>query len=135
VRGSAAEGTPGSHRTPRHRSGARGAPGSRVSREESRMNTAISAVEPATTPGRTTEEGTEQHERPLRVVVINGSPNRPSKTMGLVGVVLDALARRLRIETQQVDVYHLGSGFSTAIERDDLSAEAEEELDRKSTRL
>src|SRR5699024_12769389 len=50
--------------------------------------------------------------------------------MGLVGVVLEALARRLRIETQQVDVYHLGPGFTTAIEREDLSVEAEEEMRR-----
>src|SRR5699024_5074353 len=36
----------------------------------------------------------------------------------------------LRIETQQVDVYHLGPGFTTAIEREDLSVEAEEGMRR-----
>jgi len=94
------------------------------------MNTAISAVERATglAPDSTKNPEQQEHRRPLRVVIINGSPNRPSKTMGLVGVVLEALARRLRIETRQVDVYHLGPGFTTAIEREDLSAEAEEEM-------
>ncbi|TDD95347.1 NAD(P)H-dependent oxidoreductase [Actinomadura rubrisoli] len=61
----------------------------------------------------------------LRVVVVNGSPSRPSKTMGLVDVVLDSLAEMLPIETSRIDVYRLGPGFTGAIERDGVTPEVE----------
>ncbi|GAA0232789.1 FMN reductase [Actinomadura nitritigenes] len=64
----------------------------------------------------------------LRVVVVNGSPNARSKTMGLVAAVLDTLKGMLPIETSQVDVYHLGPGFTGAIERDDVTPEVEAAL-------
>ena len=64
----------------------------------------------------------------LRVVVVNGSPSRPSKTMGLVGVILDTLAGVLPIDTSQIDVYSLGAGFTGAIERDDVAADVEAAL-------
>lgn len=41
----------------------------------------------------------------LRVVVVNGSPSQPSKTMGLVGVVLDTLTGMLPVDASQIDVY------------------------------
>jgi FMN reductase len=64
----------------------------------------------------------------LRVVVVNGSPSRPSKTMGLVEVVLDTLAEMLPVERSQIDVYRLGPGFTEAIERDDVTPEVEAAL-------
>ncbi|WP_242902831.1 FMN reductase [Actinomadura terrae] len=64
----------------------------------------------------------------LRVVVVNGSPSRPSKTMGLVDVVLDTLEKALPVETSRVDVYGLGAGFTGAIERDDVTPEVEDAL-------
>lgn len=64
----------------------------------------------------------------LRVVVVNGSPSRPSKTMGLVDVALDTLGGMLPIETSRIDVYDLGPGFTGAIERDDVSPETETSL-------
>ncbi|GAA3220705.1 NAD(P)H-dependent oxidoreductase [Nonomuraea helvata] len=64
----------------------------------------------------------------LRVVVVNGSPSQPSKTMGLVDVVLDTLKDMLPIEVSRVDVYRLGAGFTGAIERDDVTPEVEDSL-------
>jgi FMN reductase len=64
----------------------------------------------------------------LRVVVVNGSPSRPSKTMGLVDVVLETLAGILPIETSRIDVYQLGEEFTGAIERDDVTPGVEATL-------
>jgi FMN reductase len=61
----------------------------------------------------------------LRVVVVNGSPSRPSKTMGLVDVVLDTLAGILPVETSRIDVYRLGAGFTEALEREDVTSEVD----------
>lgn len=64
----------------------------------------------------------------LRVTVVNGSPNRPSKTMGLVDVILGNLRGMLPIETSRIDVYRLGAGFTGAVERDDVTPEVETAL-------
>ncbi|GAA4070282.1 NAD(P)H-dependent oxidoreductase [Actinomadura miaoliensis] len=64
----------------------------------------------------------------LRVVVVNGSPNRPSKTMGLVDVVLGTLAEMLPVETSRIDVYELGQAFTGAVERDDVTPDVEAAL-------
>ncbi|GAA4418831.1 FMN reductase [Georgenia halophila] len=64
----------------------------------------------------------------LRVVVINGSPNEQSKTMGLVDVVLDTLGEMLPVETSRIDVYRLGPAFTEALERDGVASEVEEAL-------
>ncbi|TDE56283.1 hypothetical protein E1295_10985 [Nonomuraea mesophila] len=69
----------------------------------------------------------------LRVVVVNGSPSRPSRTMGLVDVVLDTLKGMLPIEVSRIDVYHLGAGFTGAIERDDVTPEVEDALPPRAT--
>jgi FMN reductase len=61
----------------------------------------------------------------LRVVVVNGSPSERSKTMGLVGVILDTLGSMLPIETSQIDVYRLGPGFTAATERDEVTPDVE----------
>lgn len=66
--------------------------------------------------------------RRLRVVIVNGSPSEPSKTMGLVNVVLDTLKDMLPIEVSRADVYRLGDGFTAAIERDDVTPEVEDTL-------
>jgi FMN reductase len=64
----------------------------------------------------------------LRVVVVNGSPNRPSKTMGLVDVVLETLAGMLPLEASRIDVYRLGPGFTGAVEREDVTPDVEAAL-------
>lgn len=61
----------------------------------------------------------------LRVVVVNGSPSRASKTRGLVAVILDALQVLLPIAVSEVDVYDLGPGFTSARERGDVTPEVE----------
>jgi len=65
---------------------------------------------------------------PIRVVVVNGSPNMPSKTMGLVDVILDTLNGLLPLEATRVDVYRLGPGFTGATERDEVTPEVEDVL-------
>ena len=77
------------------------------------MTTTVSVIdaEPVAHPGGAA----------LRVVVVNGSPSQPSKTMGLVEVVLDTLKAMLPVETSRIDVYRLGPGFTEAIERDDVT--------------
>lgn len=67
-------------------------------------------------------------EAALRVVVVNGSPSQPSKTMGLVEVILDTLAGMLPVERSRIDVYRLGAGFTGAIERDEVTPEVEAQL-------
>lgn len=67
-------------------------------------------------------------DRAVRVVVVNGSPNERSKTVGLADVIVDTLGHALPIETSRIDVYRLGPGFTGAIERDDVTAEVEAAL-------
>lgn len=64
----------------------------------------------------------------LRVVVVNGSPSRSSKTLGLVDAVLGTLKGMLPVETSRIDVYRLGPGFTGAVERDDVTPEVEAAL-------
>lgn len=71
---------------------------------------------------------TQPHTSFLRVVVVNGSPNERSKTMGLVDVILDTLNGMLPTEVSRVDVYRLGEGFTGAAERDDVAPEIEQSL-------
>ncbi|GAB3556809.1 NAD(P)H-dependent oxidoreductase [Spelaeicoccus albus] len=66
--------------------------------------------------------------RPLNVVVVNGSPNVASKTMGLVELITSALDAKLPIEVRRIDVYRLGEGFTSARERADVSDDVEEQL-------
>ncbi|MBO0822271.1 MAG: NAD(P)H-dependent oxidoreductase [Actinobacteria bacterium] len=62
---------------------------------------------------------------PLRVVTVNGSPSDPSKTMGLVNLILENLGQMMPIDTAQIDVYRLGPGFTGATERADVTADVE----------
>lgn len=71
--------------------------------------------------------------RPLTVVIVNGSPTERSKTMGLAGLVTTSLGNKLNIQTSSVDVYRLGSGFTGAITREDVSPDVEEDLRRVET--
>lgn len=64
----------------------------------------------------------------LRVVVVNGSPNEKSKTMGLVDVILTTLRTMLPVASSRIDVYHLGPGFTGATEREEVSADVEATL-------
>jgi FMN reductase len=67
---------------------------------------------------------------PIRVVVVNGSPNQPSKTMGLVDAVLANLAEIIPFEASRIDVYRLGAGFTGATGRDDVTPDVEDALRR-----
>jgi FMN reductase len=64
----------------------------------------------------------------LRVVVVNGSPHRRSKTMGLADAILDTLRGTLPVEVSRVDVYRLGPSFTGAVERDDATPDVEATL-------
>jgi FMN reductase len=66
--------------------------------------------------------------RPLTVVVVNGSPNARSKTMGLADLVTGHLAELLPIELHRVDAYALGHGFTDATAREEVTPEVEREL-------
>jgi FMN reductase len=74
------------------------------------------------------ESTTHMNGAVLRVVVVNGSPSRPSKTMGLVDVALETLREIIPAETTRVDVYDLGPEFTGAIERDGVAPEVEAAL-------
>jgi FMN reductase len=78
-------------------------------------------LEPATRPSG---------GRALRVVVVNGSPSVQSKTVGLVDVVLDTLRAMLPIEATRIDVYRLGSGFTQATEREEVTPDVETTIRR-----
>lgn len=67
-------------------------------------------------------------DRALNVVVVNGSPSRKSKTMGLVDVVLETLSKTLPVDSARIDVYGLGPGFTEATERDGVSTEVEAQI-------
>ncbi|MDJ1134941.1 NAD(P)H-dependent oxidoreductase [Streptomyces iconiensis] len=66
--------------------------------------------------------------RTLNVVVVNGSPNERSKTMGLAGLVTSRLNELLPVEIHQVDVYRLGRSFTGATLREDVSPEVERRI-------
>ncbi|WP_406637739.1 NAD(P)H-dependent oxidoreductase [Amycolatopsis sp. WGS_07] len=62
----------------------------------------------------------------LRVAVVNGSPNQPSKTMGLVDVILETLGGLTPITVSRIDVYRLGLGGT--IERSEAPPDVETAL-------
>jgi FMN reductase len=66
--------------------------------------------------------------RPLRVVVVNGSPNERSRTMGLAGLVTSRLEELLPLEVHRIDVYRLGHGFTDAVLREEVSPEVEQRI-------
>lgn len=66
--------------------------------------------------------------RTLDVVVVNGSPNVRSKTIGLANLVTDHLGRMLPIAVHRIDVYSLGHGLTDATKREEVSPEVEREL-------
>ena len=62
---------------------------------------------------------------PLQVVVVNGSPNEKSKTMGLADVILATLGEMLPVEASRIDVYRLGPGLTGAAGREDVTPPVE----------
>lgn len=64
----------------------------------------------------------------LQVVVVNGSPNERSKTMGLTDVIVDTLRNMLPISEYRIDVYRLGPGFSEVALREEVSAAIEQTI-------
>lgn len=77
--------------------------------------------------------GERPSTRTLRVVTVNGSPSDKSKTLGLVDVLVQTIRTALapagvEIDDKRVDVYRLGPGFTGAVEREGVAAEAEDAL-------
>lgn len=68
--------------------------------------------------------------RRLDVVIVNGSPNARSRTMALADLVTSHLASLLPINVHRIDVYALGSGFTGATAREEVSPDVEAELTR-----
>lgn len=64
----------------------------------------------------------------LNVVAVSGSLHAPSKTTALVREILDKLALELPIEAHLIELSEVGREFSGALNREELSAEAEAEL-------
>ena len=71
-----------------------------------------------------------RREEVLRVVVINGSPNEKSKTVGLTDLIVDILSGMMAVESKRVDVYRLGPGFTDAHDRAGVSPAVERLLDQ-----
>lgn len=93
----------------------------------------ITTTEPA--PRRTPSGSPEEPpaERVLRVVVINGSPSKKSKTVALVDVMLDTLShaladRNITVDHDRVDVYRLGPAFTGALGREGIAPEIDDVL-------
>lgn len=79
------------------------------------------------------EVGQSSGSRRLTVVVVNGSPSRTSKTVGLVDLITKVLADTLaedgvEVETSRIDVYGLGPGLTEARDREDVSDVVESTL-------
>lgn len=64
----------------------------------------------------------------LNVVAVSGSLHAPSKTTALVREVLDALALELPIEANLIELSEVGREFAGALNREELSADAEAQL-------
>ncbi|MGP3533753.1 NAD(P)H-dependent oxidoreductase [Microbacterium sp. RD1] len=66
--------------------------------------------------------------RRLDVVVVNGSPSAPSKSVAVAELITATLGELVPITVRRVDVYRLGPGFTSAPGREEVSAEVEAEL-------
>ena len=67
-------------------------------------------------------------ERPLRVVAVSGSLQRPSRTTALVSEIADRVAARREAEIRLIEVVELAPHLAGAVRRDQLQPEAEEAL-------
>ncbi|GAA3932056.1 NAD(P)H-dependent oxidoreductase [Microbacterium soli] len=99
----------------------------------------MTAMEPGASSA---EAGPPTVSRPeggrLAVAVVNGSPSRRSKTVGLTELISEVLADVLaedgiEVEMSRIDVYGLGPGLNGAREREDVSEAAEAALRRVET--
>ena len=65
---------------------------------------------------------------PLKVVVLEASPNAESKTASLADIAVSIIKERYLISLSTVNVYAIGSGLTSAIMRSDVDRKAEEAL-------
>ncbi|MDN3495323.1 FMN reductase [Planococcus sp. APC 4015] len=65
---------------------------------------------------------------PLKVVGVSGSLHAPSKTTALVSAIIDAVARRTRIESQLIELADIGPSLAGALKRDDVSPDVADAL-------
>jgi FMN reductase len=65
---------------------------------------------------------------PLKVVVLEASPNAESKTASLAGIAVSIIEERYSISLSTVNVYGIGTGLTSAIMRSDVDERAEEAL-------
>lgn len=72
----------------------------------------------------------DEEYRPLRVVVVNGSPSGKSKTVGLSDLIVQTLSQMLPVTASRIDVYELGASFTAAKARTDVDPDVEEALAR-----
>lgn len=70
------------------------------------------------------------HIEPLKVVGVSGSLQAPSKTTALVRAILDQVADGAETETHLIELNELGPHLAGAVQRDQLPAVAEQELQR-----
>lgn len=66
--------------------------------------------------------------RALEVVIVSGSPERPSKTEALATLVASRVAEHVETATSTVRVYDLGTAFTSAVRREDAGETAERAL-------
>jgi FMN reductase len=66
--------------------------------------------------------------RALDVVIVNGSPNAPSKSVAVARLVIEALDEIVHASTRLIDVYRLGDGLTSATAREGVSEAVELEL-------
>lgn len=64
----------------------------------------------------------------INLVVVSGSPYRPSRTGTLLAALGDSLASALSVRTRVIDVADLVSDIGTALSRDQLSTKADNAL-------
>ncbi|MFF1878551.1 FMN reductase [Leifsonia sp. NPDC058230] len=68
--------------------------------------------------------------RPLRIVAVSGSLHAPSKTTALVKEILASFGREVAVDAHLIAVSEIGPDFAGTLQRDQLPASVEEELQR-----
>src|SRR5690606_16569517 len=63
-----------------------------------------------------------------RVVAVSGSLHEPSKTTALLRAIAAAVAERIDVDVQVIELTAIGPGLAGALRRDDLPSAVEEQL-------
>src|SRR5690606_10388232 len=65
---------------------------------------------------------------PYRVVAVSGSLHEPSKTTALLRAIAAAVAERIDVEVNVIELTEIGPGLAGALRRDDLPVAVEDQL-------